>query len=140
MNRSNPNAVIHNGMLMIVKETLDSGLQIVGDPVKVGNERQPDYSLETAEREAIEICLDHVDWCISRAARLLGITRATLYEKLAKYELRQPPRNDIDSDVQPPGDVAACGKVGDQPDVSENQNTRDTRWRDLLSLCHSGVH
>ena len=46
-----------------------------------------ELSLETVERQHIARVLAHHDGNRSRAARTLGISRATLYEKLARYGL-----------------------------------------------------
>jgi two-component system NtrC family response regulator len=43
-----------------------------------------------AERQVINQVLAIVDYNISRAAELLGVTRPTLYDLMAKYDLREP--------------------------------------------------
>jgi len=50
-----------------------------------------EFSLETAEREFILRALRETGWQRTRAAALLGITRATLHAKLKRYGL-QPPK------------------------------------------------
>jgi len=49
-----------------------------------------DFSLESAEREFIVRALREANWQRTRAAGLLGITRATLHAKIKRYEIRQP--------------------------------------------------
>ena len=49
-----------------------------------------DFSLETAEREFILRALKETGWQRTRAAGLLGITRATLHSKLKKYNISPP--------------------------------------------------
>jgi len=49
-----------------------------------------DFSLETAEREFILRALRETGWQRTRAAALLGITRATLHAKLRRYGIRPP--------------------------------------------------
>jgi len=49
-----------------------------------------DFSLETAEREFILRALKETGWQRTRAAALLGITRATLHAKLKRYDIRAP--------------------------------------------------
>ena len=49
-----------------------------------------DLSLETAEREFINRALRETGWQRTRAAALLGITRATLHAKLKKYNINPP--------------------------------------------------
>lgn len=49
-----------------------------------------DFSLERAERELVARALDESGWQKTRAAALLGITRATLYAKVKQYNIQQP--------------------------------------------------
>ncbi|MFW6133631.1 MAG: sigma-54 dependent transcriptional regulator [Planctomycetota bacterium] len=49
-----------------------------------------DFSLETAEREFIVRALRETGWQRTRAAALLGITRATLHAKLKRYGIQPP--------------------------------------------------
>ena len=50
-----------------------------------------DFALETAEREFIIRALKETGWQRTRAAALLGITRATLHAKLKRYDIKIPP-------------------------------------------------
>jgi len=65
-------------------------------PVPAGGEAPqspPDakaFSLETAEREFIVRALKETGWQRTRAAALLGITRATLHTKLKRYDIKAP--------------------------------------------------
>lgn len=57
-----------------------------------------DFSLEKAERELIARALQETGWQKTRAAALLGITRATLYTKVKQYNLKkQSPAGSGDS-------------------------------------------
>ena len=58
------------------------------------------FSLKTAEREFILRALRETGWQRTRAAALLGITRATLHTKLKRY------------DIHPPGVRAAAAVAG----------------------------
>jgi transcriptional regulator with PAS, ATPase and Fis domain len=49
-----------------------------------------DFSLEKAERELVKKALEEAGWQKSRAASLLGITRATLYAKVKQYNIQEP--------------------------------------------------
>jgi len=49
-----------------------------------------DFSLERAERELIAKALNEAGWQKTRAAAMLGITRATLYAKVKQYNIHQP--------------------------------------------------
>ena len=48
-----------------------------------------DFSLEKAERELIARALQETGWQKTRAATLLGITRATLYAKVKQYNIEK---------------------------------------------------
>jgi DNA-binding NtrC family response regulator len=49
-----------------------------------------DFSLEKAEKELIARALQESGWQKTRAANLLGITRATLYTKINQYNIKLP--------------------------------------------------
>ena len=49
-----------------------------------------DWSLKAAERRHILKVLNYTGWNRARAARLLGLSRATLYQKLSDYALSPP--------------------------------------------------
>ncbi|MBN1124149.1 MAG: sigma-54-dependent Fis family transcriptional regulator [Sedimentisphaerales bacterium] len=49
-----------------------------------------DFSLERAEKELVKRALQQAGWQKTRAAALLGITRATLYAKVKQYEITEP--------------------------------------------------
>ena len=51
-------------------------------------------SLETLERELILQALDLARGNKSQAARLLGLTRRTLYSRMEKHDLRRPGEGD----------------------------------------------
>jgi transcriptional regulator of acetoin/glycerol metabolism len=59
-------------------------------PVVATTERPT--TLEEVERRHIEIVLKAVGWNKARAARKLGIDRATLYRKLSRFGLDRPAR------------------------------------------------
>jgi two-component system response regulator HydG len=50
-----------------------------------------DFSLEKAEHELIARALQETGWQKTRAAALLGITRATLYAKVKQYNIEKGP-------------------------------------------------
>jgi transcriptional regulator with PAS, ATPase and Fis domain len=52
-----------------------------------------DFSLEKAEKELVKKALEEAGWQKSRAASLLGITRATLYAKVKQYNLQEPEKS-----------------------------------------------
>ncbi len=49
-----------------------------------------DFSLEKAEKELVKKAMEEAGWQKTRAASLLGITRATLYAKLKQYNIQEP--------------------------------------------------
>ena len=57
------------------------------EPTDVGLKN---FSLERAEKELIAKALAEARWQKTRAAALLGITRATLYAKVKQYNIQQP--------------------------------------------------
>ncbi len=50
-----------------------------------------DHSLESVELAHIQNVLEQMGWNITRSARMLGIDRITLYNKMKKYGLRKKP-------------------------------------------------
>jgi len=56
------------------------------------DDRIKDFSLASAERELISRALKETGWQKTRAAALLGITRATLYAKVKQYNIEQNSR------------------------------------------------
>lgn len=84
----------------ILLETTDKiGLNgIIIEPTEwseVSNSTTPglikDFSLVKAERELIARALQKTGWQKTRAAALLGITRATLYAKVKQYNIEKDP-------------------------------------------------
>jgi transcriptional regulator with PAS, ATPase and Fis domain len=82
----------------ILLETTDKiGLSgIIIDPTECSDVSQSpmsgfigSYSLEKAERELISRALQETGWQKTRAAALLGITRATLYAKVKQYNIEK---------------------------------------------------
>lgn len=67
-----------------------------------------DFSLEKAERELITRALQQTGWQKTRAAALLGITRATLYAKVKQYNIEkgsfttEKPQNNIPTSITTP--------------------------------------
>jgi DNA-binding NtrC family response regulator len=59
-----------------------------------------DFSLERAERELIARALRETGWQKTRAAALLGITRATLYAKVKQYNIEIAPHLQDNSPTQ----------------------------------------
>jgi DNA-binding NtrC family response regulator len=53
-----------------------------------------DLSLAKAERELIARALQETGWQKTRAAALLGITRATLYAKVKQYNIKKSPHSE----------------------------------------------
>lgn len=61
----------------------DSGAQVMAEGLA-------DFSLEKAEKELVKRALEQAGWQKTRAAALLGITRATLYAKVKQYNIQEP--------------------------------------------------
>ena len=60
-----------------------------------------EFSLETAEREFILRALRETGWQRTRAAGLLGITRATLHAKLKRYGIQPPGSSKLEIPAEP---------------------------------------
>ena len=73
----------------LIIETYAEGVSQGGTARKQGVGTS-DFSLETAEREFILRALQETGWQRTRAAALLGITRATLHAKLKRYGIAPP--------------------------------------------------
>lgn len=74
------------------------------DPLADITRKKPgrqDFSLEAAEREFIQRALQETSWQRTRAAALLGITRATLHAKLKRYGIKAPDRRKTSASVGP---------------------------------------
>ncbi|MHC4132020.1 MAG: sigma 54-interacting transcriptional regulator [Planctomycetota bacterium] len=67
-----------------------------------------DFSLEKAERELIARALQETGWQKTRAAALLGITRATLYAKVKQYNITK--------------DYSSPNELSNSQDVSTNNH------------------
>jgi DNA-binding NtrC family response regulator len=76
-----------------LEPTLEVSRYFTGSEVGVKNitftGNKIDFSLEKAERELISRALLETNWQKTRAADLLGITRATLYAKLKQYNIEK---------------------------------------------------
>jgi DNA-binding NtrC family response regulator len=64
------------------------------------------FSLEKAERELITRALRETGWQKTRAAALLGITRATLYAKVKQYNIEKGLLVTTDCEKQTPGEIS----------------------------------
>jgi DNA-binding NtrC family response regulator len=65
----------------------DQPIQSTGKKTPV--DKLKDFSLEKAEHELIARALQETGWQKTRAAALLGITRATLYTKVKQYNIKK---------------------------------------------------
>ena len=71
----------------ILARALDAPLPPAGEPAR-GWERDPDRaSGDAAERERLLRLLEGNEWNIARVARILQVTRRTIYLRLARYGL-----------------------------------------------------
>jgi len=69
---------------------LIDGLALPNPAVQPAGLPANEFSLETAERLFIMRALEQTGWQRTQAARLLGITRATLHAKLKRYKIVLP--------------------------------------------------
>jgi DNA-binding NtrC family response regulator len=63
--------------------------ELSDSPITANGNNIKDFSLEKAERELIARALQETGWQKTRAATLLGITRATLYAKVKQYNIEK---------------------------------------------------
>jgi len=103
---------------LIIERTEDSA-----GPGGRSSKSHNDFSLETAEREFILRALRETGWQRTRAAALLGITRATLHAKLKRYDIQPPETRNTGKGV-PPTEDASTREVPTGSGVCENP-TRD---------------
>jgi DNA-binding NtrC family response regulator len=74
--------------------------QFFDNPADYTTAQPKDFSLERAERELIARALRETGWQKTRAAALLGITRATLYAKVKQYNIEIAPNQQDNSPNQ----------------------------------------
>jgi DNA-binding NtrC family response regulator len=87
------------GLSSIIMEPPNALFRAWGSPIDPTDSSQPsetqtsnkikDFSLEKAERKLITRALQETGWQKTRAAALLGITRATLYAKVKQYNIEK---------------------------------------------------
>jgi DNA-binding NtrC family response regulator len=71
--------VVGNGKVIRLKD-LPMGREVISSSIE---------SLEDLERKHITMILEKYGWNISRAAKALSVDRATLYNKIKRYKLKQ---------------------------------------------------
>jgi two-component system NtrC family response regulator len=86
-------AIILNNEPTIQPEAIRIDRPVPGPEEKPGQDQAMDLSLETAEQKFIKRALEETGWQRTKAASLLGITRATLHSKLKRYGIK-PPEDD----------------------------------------------
>jgi DNA-binding NtrC family response regulator len=88
------------GLNSIVLDKIDEN-----EPInQTSNNKVNDYSLAAAEKELINRALKETGWQKTKAATMLGITRATLYAKVKQYNISEATnknRNKTSSPTQP---------------------------------------
>ena len=63
--------------------------ELSDNPIVAGSDNIKNFSLAKAERKLIARALQETGWQKTRAATLLGITRATLYAKVKQYNIEK---------------------------------------------------
>ena len=71
--------------------TVSSDVSIVkaGEPEKQQSATREIIDIEQVEAENIITVLSRCDWDVQRAAEIFGMSRATLYRKMKKYEIKR---------------------------------------------------
>lgn len=90
-----------NGIMFDSAEISEVSCGTKSDPVA-------DFSLEKAERELIYRALQETGWQKTRAAGLLGITRATLYAKVKQYNIEKEACAAVNNNEQTYDKVESC--------------------------------
>jgi two-component system NtrC family response regulator len=80
---------IGTSTLMLHPDYMEEDVCVSGE-TGLASECLTDFSLEKAEKELVKRALEQAGWQKTRAAALLGITRATLYAKVKQYNLQEP--------------------------------------------------
>jgi sigma-54 dependent transcriptional regulator, acetoin dehydrogenase operon transcriptional activator AcoR len=66
------------------------GETAIGSEPSVGDFSQPLCSLDTVEKKTIEVAVKQSEGNMTQAAKILGIAKSTLYQKMKKYGLKKP--------------------------------------------------
>jgi sigma-54 dependent transcriptional regulator, acetoin dehydrogenase operon transcriptional activator AcoR len=66
------------------------GETAIGSEPSVGDFSQPLCSLDTVEKKTIEAAVKQSEGNMTQAAKILGIAKSTLYQKMKKYGLKKP--------------------------------------------------
>jgi len=89
--------VLERGMVVAAGSVIEaSELGLTPVTARATDQRQTLVSLDEVERRHIAAVVQETRGNISQAARVLGIDRATLYNKLRKYQLRRDGNSDAD--------------------------------------------
>lgn len=101
--------VIERAVLLETTDKIGLSSTIIDSPqadntsVAQRYETVKNFSLEKAERELIARALQETGWQKTRAAALLGITRATLYAKVKQHNIQKGSPTAIESREKRPG-------------------------------------
>jgi DNA-binding NtrC family response regulator len=94
--------VLERGMVVAAGSVIEAAeLGLTPVSAKPAAEGETLVSLDEIERRHIASVLQETGGNISHAARVLGIDRATLYNKMRKYQIKR----DGDSDIEHPGNT-----------------------------------
>ncbi len=66
------------------------GETAIGSEPGAGDFNQPPCSLDTVEKKTIEAAVKQSEGNMTQAAKILGIAKSTLYQKMKKYGLKKP--------------------------------------------------
>jgi two-component system, NtrC family, response regulator AtoC len=82
--------VLERGAVVAAGSVVQAGNLGLAAPAQVQPEGAPLASLEEVEKRHIAFVLQQLEGNVTQTARTLGIDRATLYNKIKKYGLREP--------------------------------------------------
>jgi hypothetical protein len=119
---------LSNGVKMIVTRIIAGNVAVVDVedrliiPMQYKTLRDSDiYSLDRMKLEAILEVLDKMNWHVTYAAELLGITRCTIYDILKKNGIAYS-GNDGHCDIQPAALAKACPRIRGESDLPKSED------------------
>ena len=84
--------VIERAVLLSNNSTLSAEHLLLGSETKIkdiGQDEEVDQSISTIEKQHITEILKETSWRMTKASKILGINRTTLYNKIKHYGIKQ---------------------------------------------------
>jgi DNA-binding NtrC family response regulator len=84
--------VVERAVLLSNNSTLSAEHLLLGSVIEKkesGQEEDADQSISTVEKRHITEILKETSWRMTKASKVLGINRTTLYNKIKHYDIKQ---------------------------------------------------